>query len=313
MKQSVVDSQDIFRTAKLFSLIQYKLNFNLVNSSDYLLSTDALRDEIKNDLFRIATLKVENRITTISQTEQNSPFVTEGKITLLFLIKAVAEKFLMKYYGYCININTKLLKKSNFIRNVLEDSRMLVDVPFSLLMEKKKSYILESTFMPVYDELSDSFLEALLENLIVELSNCAMYIILNDFSSVSSIRQKLYKSNFLSLRNIERFKNNLVWQSGIRHYIWRPKNIYDSQYELWIIRKDGIDKRLIYSNQAIELENLHEGSLVTVTYTELQDFLLSRFEEFIYILGNGIRYSLTSVLGQTIGLIWKGIIEGLKR
>ena len=27
----------------------------------------------------------------------------------------------------------------------------------------------------------------------------------------------------------------------------------------------------------------------------------------------GIRYSLTSVLGQTIGLIWKGIIEGLKR
>ena len=140
-----------------------------------------------------------------------------------------------------------------------------------------------------------------------------MYIVLNEFSSVSSIRQNLYKSNFLSLRNIERFKNNLAWQARIKNYIWRPKNIYNSQYELWVLRNEGIDKRIIYSNQATELINLQEGSLIIVTYTELQDFLLSRFEEFIYILGNGIRFSLTSVLGQTIGLIWKGIIEGLKR
>ena len=115
------------------------------------------------------------------------------------------------------------------------------------------------------------------------------------------------------MRNIERFKNNLAWQSGFKHFIWRPKNIYNSQYELWIIRETGLDKRVIYSNQTLELLNLHEGSLIVVTYTELQDFLVSRAEEFIYLLGNGIRYSLTSVLGQTIGLIWKGIIEGLKR
>ena len=118
----------------------------------------------------------------------------------------------MKYYGYPMQINTKLLKKTTFIRNLLEDSRMLIDIPFSLLLEKKKSRVLESTFMPIYSEMSDSFLEALLENLIIELSNCVMYIVINEFSSVSSIRQSLYKSNFLSLRNIERFKNNFIWQ-----------------------------------------------------------------------------------------------------
>ena len=73
------------------------------------------------------------------------------------------------------------------------------------------------------------------------------------------------------------------------------------------------DIQATMSLRALELLNLHEGSLIVVTYTELQDFLVSRAEEFIYLLGNGIRYSLTSVLGQTIGLIWKGIIEGLKR
>ena len=305
--------QVVSRAARLFNLIQYKLNFNLVNSSKYLLSTDALRDEIKNDLFTIATLNVENKIKNISLNNQTPNFSKNGKLILLALIKAITEKFLMKYYGYPMQINTKLLKKTTFIRNLLEDSRMLIDIPFSLLLEKKKSRVLESTFMPIYSEMSDSFLEALLENLIIELSNCVMYIVINEFSSVSSIRQSLYKSNFLSLRNIERFKNNLAWQSGFKHFIWRPKNIYNSQYELWIIRETGLDKRVIYSNQTLELLNLHEGSLIVVTYTELQDFLVSRAEEFIYLLGNGIRYSLTSVLGQTIGLIWKGIIEGLKR
>jgi hypothetical protein len=99
----------------------------------------------------------------------------------------------------------------------------------------------------------------------------------------------------------------------VKKYILRPKNIYDSQYDIWVIRENGINKRFIYANRSCEMLTLRDSSLVIITYTELQDFLISRIDEFIYTLGNGIRYSLTTVVGQIIGLIWKGIIEGLKK
>jgi hypothetical protein len=191
---------------------------------------------------------------------------------------------------------------------------MLIDIPLSLISDKNdKAKSFQLTFTPIYDEVTDSFLEALLENLILELSNCAMSIIITEFSTVSNIRQNLYRSKFLSLRNIERFKNNLIWQLNVKKYILRPKNIYDSQYDIWVIRENGINKRFIYANRSCEMLTLRDSSLVIITYTELQDFLISRIDEFIYTLGNGIRYSLTTVVGQIIGLIWKGIIEGLKK
>jgi Na+/H+-translocating membrane pyrophosphatase len=43
-------------------------------------------------------------------------------------------------------------------------------------------------------------------------------------------------------------------------------------------------------------------------------FLLKfNVDEVIYFFGSGIRYTLTSVVGQVIGLVWRGIIEGLKK
>ena len=139
-----------------------------------------------------------------------------------------------------------------------------------------------------------------------------MTIILNEFALVSTIRQYLFKSNFLSFQQVEGFKNNIAWQAAIKKYIERPKNIYGSQYCLWVLRKEGIINQWIYSNQYPELLTLSESSLLIITYTELKDFLKIRFNEIIYKVGEGIRYSLTTLLGKSVGLIWRGILDGLK-
>ena len=52
---------------------------------------------------------------------------------------------------------------------------------------------------------------------------------------------------------------------------------------------------------------------MTLIGIETKDFLISRIDEAIYFFGNIIRYTLTSVVGQVIGLVWRGIIEGLKK
>ena len=46
---------------------------------------------------------------------------------------------------------------------------------------------------------------------------------------------------------------------------------------------------------------------------ETKDFFVSRVDEIIYVFGSTVRYTFTSIFGQVIGLIWRGIIEGLKK
>lgn len=195
---------------------------------------------------------------------------------------------------------------------VLSDEKILLNLPLQILGQEDSS-LFRSIFVPIYSKAYDSFIEALVDNLIVEIANNVMFIIINEFSSVYEIRKNFYRSNFLSLRNVERFRNNLSWQSKVRNYIKRPADIYNSQLGIWVIRTTGIYYRTIYANRSVELSTLKQFSLLTLISIEAKDFLVSRIDEAIYFFGNTVRYTFTSIIGQVIGLVWRGIIEGLKK
>ena len=91
-----------------------------------------------------------------------------------------------------------------------------------------ESSVFRLVYSPVYNSASESFIEALLDNMILEISNCVVYFSIIKFSSLYTFRQTLYRSKFLSLRNFERFKNNLNWQLLTKNYIC--KYIIDSHY-----------------------------------------------------------------------------------
>ena len=132
------------------------------------------------------------------------------------------------------------------------------------------------------------------------------------FSSIATFRQTLYRSKFLSLRNFERFKNNLIWQFIIKTYVQRPILLYNNRYEIYVLRTSGIYLRTIYANRSKEILSLTKLSLLSIVFVEIRDFITSRFDETVYIISKGLRFTLTSILGQIIGLIWRGIIDGLK-
>jgi hypothetical protein len=293
----------------LFVRLHYKINFNLRNSSNSILGTDLLRDNIRRNLFRIVTLRVENKFLTLI--DQGFTKVDTRSI-LLTLIKESTEDFLTENYGYCLRISKNKVYSILHIQTLLNDARFLVDVPLYSMINPD-SRIFRSAFTPIYNTPTPDFIEAFIDNLIVEISNGVMYLIIHEFSHIYDIRQNLYRTNFLSMRNIERFKNNLAWATRIKTFVRRPLNMYDSQYGIWVIRTNGIYYRNVYANRSNELLNLNNASLITVTYIEFQDFIISRFDEALYLFGNGIRYTLTSVIGQIIGLIWRGVIEGLKK
>lgn len=302
----------IDRSSDLFINIYHKINSPLTNNSKFLLGTDLLREEIKRDLLRTIALTIEKKIIETVEKESFSLKNFSSKLILFDIIKLSTETFLTKYYGYRFQLEPKTIKNFLYVQTICEDSNILLALPL-ISLTNNQSAIFKSTFNPIYNLATNQLLEVLLDNLIVEISNCIMRIIINDFSLVPDIRQSWYKSNFLSMRNIERFKNNLAWQDRIKYYVRRPKNLYNSEYGIWVVRSNGIYYRTIYANRLNELLTLNNKALIVVNYIEFQDFILSRIDEILFLISKSTRYFLTSIIGQVIGLIWRGIIEGLKK
>lgn len=300
-------------TARIFSKILYKTNFSSKKGNQQLLGIDLLKTEIQKDLLSICVLRVEETFTRLFESDDPKKVMEKkGKILFLSCIKRTCEDFLTKQYGYRVSINFTTLKKSLYTKNLLVDFELIFQVPFYILLDPK-SPIFYSLYYPIYSFASESFIEALMDNMILEISNCVIYFSILKFSSVYAFRQTLYRSKFLSLRNFERFKNNLSWQLLTKIYIKRPIDLYNNRYKIFVLRTTGIYCRTLYANRSSELGSLSNISLLTLMFIELKDFIISRIDEVIYLLSKGIRFTLTSVLGQIIGLIWRGVIEGLKK
>ena len=299
--------------ANIFTRILYKTNFSNKKNNQFLLSVDLLKREAKKDLFYICSKNVENVFNRLFKKRDPIFYIrNNGDKIFLYLLKNICEEFLTKQYGYRIKVDQVKLKQSLYTKNLLNDLAIFFQVPFIALVNPQSGEF-KSIYYPIYNYASESFLEALIDNLIIEIANCTIYYVVINFSFLYAFRQTLYRSTFLSLRNFERFKNNLIWQLQIRSSIQRPADFYNSRYRIFVFRTNGIYSRVIYANRSNQVLLLTKFSLLTITFIELKDFLVSRVEEALYIVSKGARFALTSVLGQSIGLVWRGIIDGLKK
>lgn len=299
--------------ARIFSRIDYKTRFGKERASQSVLCLDLLKREIKQDLLCITTSKLENLFRKVSAREFSSyTFEDNKKQIFLELLRDICDEFLNKYYGSKIYIDVTSLKGSLYTRHLIKDLQILFQVPLSGLINPNAKEF-RKFYYPIYLSANEQFLEILLENLIIEISNCIIYFTIMNFSYIYIFRQTLYRSKFLSLRNLERFKNNIIWQLRFKTYVQDPADLYENCYRVSILMNDGISKRIIYANRTKQIQTLPNISLSVLTSIELRDFLFCRIDETIYFLSNSIRFLLTSVLGQFIGLVWRGIIDGLKR
>jgi hypothetical protein len=299
--------------ANIFTRIFYKINFSNKKDNQLLLDIDLLKEETKKDLLYISSQNLEKLYSGLFEQPNPSYYMqVNGEALFLNLVKVTCEEFLAKQYGCCLKINTKRLERSLYTKHLLKDLNVLFQVPFYALLDPQAAQF-KKIYYPIYTYVSESFLEALIDNLIIEIANCIIFFSVVNFSFLYAFRQTLYRAKFLSLRNFERFKNNLIWQLRIRILITKPTDLYNSRYRIYILRAGGIDSRTIYANRSNQLSSLTKLSLLTISLVELSDFLISRVDETIYFLTKGLRFTLTNVVGQFIGLVWRGIIEGLKK
>lgn len=153
--------------------------------------------------------------------------------------------------------------------------------------------------------------EALLSNLVVNVANAVLQPLLNRFASNEVIKQSFYDRTLISTREIERFRNALSNHYRLRRLFIEPKEIFESQFALIVFSETGLQKIAVYATRDQELQQL-SGLRFTVTLAlEARDAIAPPLQTTFTFLGRGVVYLLTQVIGRGLGLIGRGILQGI--
>ena len=203
-----------------------------------------------------------------------------------------------------------LLQDAVFVQTAILDKIPLVIDLFSYLLFQRP-LVIDNASYPYCSPEAMERAEALLENLLIQLANGVVQPLLNRIADVEAIKQSFYDRHLLSTREIERFRNNLSWKYRLENYIGEPKAIFESRYELLVLASRGIAKISIYAPRGQELAQLDGIRLAVTLALETRDAIAPLLQGAVAFLGTGIVYVFTQVIGRAIGLIGRGILQGI--
>jgi DNA-binding NarL/FixJ family response regulator len=310
--------------ASLWDTTFAKLQLGLRNLTDSPLEIDILRDDRKRDLLEIVLRQVEAVVTDLRVSQLSVIQLADKQALILVEIwRAATIDFLGRYTTLPIGdtptdplnqqpveIVDVLLQDAAIVQSeILSRIPMVPDFLAHLLFQEP--LMVDETSYAIGSVEAMSRMEALLQNLVIQVGNAVMQPLLNRFGNVVAVKQNFYDRRLLSTREIERFRNNLSWRYRVQRYFKEPTAIFESRYSLLVFAELGIVKASIYSPRNQELDDLAGIGLAVTLALEARDAISPRLRSAISFVGSGVVYVLTEVIGRGIGLIGRGIIKGV--
>ncbi|HLP87974.1 MAG TPA: DUF3685 domain-containing protein [Nostocaceae cyanobacterium] len=300
----------------LFTACINKLQFSLENITNEPLEIDILREDKKRELLYNILQKVTQQLDDLRATQIESQEITNLKDKLVIdLWQMGVRDFFGKFSRLRIGNND--IEISNFLLNhaVGVETEILQKIPliaelFDYLLFQTDLYV-DNTIYPVDSEQANSQAAMILENLLIQVANGVIQPLLNNFADVEIIKQSFYDRRLISTREIERFRNNLSWKYRLNKYVKEATAIFESRYELFVFAPRGIAKISIYAPRNAELSQLTGVPLVVTLMLEFRDAIAPRLKSLLSLFGNSLVFVLTQVVGRGLGLVGRGILQGI--
>jgi hypothetical protein len=127
------------------------------------------------------------------------------------------------------------------------------------------------------------------------------------------LRRYLLRPELLATRNLERLRNQLNAQQRWLSWFSRPIALYESRRQLLCLEGGAIASRHLLEPRDQELRRLGWLQQLVTLSLEARDALAPQVRQFIRGAGDLLVVILTQVLGRAIGLVGKGILQGMGR
>jgi hypothetical protein len=156
-------------------------------------------------------------------------------------------------------------------------------------------------------------LELLLSNWLVRSAERISAEVLAAGAAWPELRRYLLSPELLATRNLERLRNQLNAQQRWSSWVERPRWLYESRRPLFRLEGGRIDSIDLTEPRDAELRQLGWPQQLVTLMLETRDALAPQLQALLKALGDLFVVVLTRVLGRAIGLVGRGIAQGMGR
>lgn len=157
------------------------------------------------------------------------------------------------------------------------------------------------------------YLELLLSNWLVRSAELISAELLASCAGWPELRRYLLQPELLATRNLERLRNQLNAQLRWSSWVERPISLYESRRRLYCLRDGAIRCQELTEPRDAELRQLGWLQQLVTLALESRDALAPQVQGLLRGLGDLVVVLLTRVLGRAIGLVGRGIAQGMGR
>lgn len=307
----------------LMDTLLAKLPTSLQNRTQDPLEIDILKAQKRQDLFLIVLKRFEGVVEDLrySQVTRSQLTIKRSKLLQDLWLGSTAD-FFGKYLTLPLSSSAHMqgLEDIEMVSVLQQDqatveAEILAKIPLVMeLLEHllfQAPLLVDNTLSAVGSPEAMLQAEALLSNLVVSVANAVIQPLLNRFATNEVIKQSFYDRTLISTRDIERFRNALSNHYRSRRLFKEPKDIFESQFGLIVFSEAGLQKISIYASRDQELQQLQGIRFLVTLALEARDAIAPPLQATFTFLGRGVVYILTQVIGRGLGLIGRGILQGV--
>ncbi|MDC3118667.1 DUF3685 domain-containing protein [Prochlorococcus sp. AH-716-K03] len=298
------------RLSKRYNLTNFDVEFN--NSSIIL---SGLKKEFISRLICKMLDELDHLIKNIKENYKEKDYKEDFNSLIeelkLNTISNITENyFRVKKNGESISINEYIYKEITCKERDREshESIMFID---PIIKNEPIEY--DGRILPLYETESFIILENIVSNWIIRNCNLLASEVFNICSSWPELRTILINPQLQSTRSFERFRNNINNYNRWHENIYMPIYLYESKREYIDIIDSKFTRYYKNENREKELENLEWFQKQVTLLVEIRDAIAPQLEIAVKYIGNLFVNFLTKVVGKAIGLVGKGILQGLGR
>ncbi len=173
--------------------------------------------------------------------------------------------------------------------------------------------LVDGQLLPVDDPRAVLHLEQLVANWLLRSAELLAADVLACCGSWPELRRYLLRPELLSTRSLERLRNQLNAQQRWLSWVERPIALYESRRQLLTLEGTGIASVQLLEPRDGELRRLAGLQQLVTLALETRDAIAPQLRSLLKGIGDLVVVLLTQVVGRAIGLVGRGILQGMGR
>ena len=289
---------------------------NIIFSYDKLPALEGLNNHRQKELFLALHKQLDNIIKRLQKENIDSNLIIEAWNSLQVEVRKESLRALsgsynrFNYKGESTPLADHLISISEFLS---EDDELPDPTNILNSIIYNKPLEIDGELIPPDDPRAIVNLEILFSNWLIRNSEILSGEILSACAEWPEIRNYFLKHNLISTRELERLRNHINNKNRWSNIVERPIRIYESKRHIYKFSKKGIQSIYITEPRDEELRNLDWGQRQITLLVETRDALAPQVQAIVKSIGDIMVVILTQVLGRSLGLIGRGIAQGMGR